>query len=150
VPKGFDTLLGPGGVTLSGGQRQRIGLARAFYGNPSLIILDEPNANLDSEGDKALSQAIRVAKSRGITVMVIAQRPRAIQFVDRIMVLQDGVITQFGPRDAVLPKILGLGPAGPAGRTAPARKPQSAVQQVSTALSGSQVVSIVPGWKPAT
>jgi ATP-binding cassette, subfamily C, type I secretion system permease/ATPase len=147
LPKGFDTLLGPGGVTLSGGQRQRIGLARAFYGDPSLIILDEPNANLDSEGDEALSQAIRVAKSRGITVMVIAQRPRAIQLVDRIMVLQDGVITQFGLRDEVLPRILGPGPVAPA---APAQKPQSALQQVSTALCGSQVVSIVPGRKPAS
>lgn len=101
-PKGYDTLIGDAGHLLSGGQRQRIGLARALYGDPSLIVLDEPNANLDDAGEAALLRAIRELKSRGKTVFLVTHRQGAVAVADRLMVLSDGELTADGPRDAVL------------------------------------------------
>jgi PrtD family type I secretion system ABC transporter len=115
LPQGYDTQIGPGGGYLSGGQRQRIGLARAVYGNPRLLVLDEPNANLDLEGEQALIRAIRVMKTRGITVLLVTQRPELLVAVDRIAVLRDGILQQIGPRDAVLK------PARPGQQQAPAQ-----------------------------
>lgn len=101
LPAGYNTLLGPGGLTLSGGQRQRIGLARAFFGSPRILVLDEPNANLDAEGDAALDRALQEARKTGATVIVITQRKAAAERADRIMIIRDGVIEDFGPKAVV-------------------------------------------------
>ena len=101
-PKGYDTPIGDAGRLLSGGQRQRIGLARALYGAPSLIVLDEPNANLDDAGEAALLRAIRELKAKGTTVFLVTHRQGAVAVADRLMVLGDGELTADGPRDAVL------------------------------------------------
>lgn len=102
LPLGYDTKLGDGGYTLSGGQRQRIGLARALYGKPRLIVLDEPNANLDADGERALIRAIEAMRADGAIVILIAHRPSVMQAADKLMVLQDGKITQYGPRTSVV------------------------------------------------
>lgn len=105
LPKGYETDVGNGGMVISAGQRQRIGLARAFYGNPNLIILDEPNSNLDSEGEIALINAFKYAKANRITTILITHRTPILGVADKIMVMQDGVITMFGPKNDVLRKI---------------------------------------------
>ena len=102
LPDGYDTVVGPGGFGLSGGQRQRIALARAFYGNPRIVILDEPNASLDSEGEEALLAALVEAGRAGTTCVVIAQRTSILPAVTKLMVLRDGRVEAFGPRDEVL------------------------------------------------
>jgi ATP-binding cassette subfamily C protein len=91
---------------LSAGQRQRIGLARAFYGNPFLIVLDEPTSNLDAEGEGALTNAIVSARQRGGILVVIAHRPKALDGVDKVLVVGDGRIQAFGPKEEVLRKVL--------------------------------------------
>jgi len=101
-PKGYDTSIGEAGNLLSGGQRQRIGLARAIYGEPRLIVLDEPNANLDDAGEAALFQTVAQLKAKGRTVFLITHRPAAVAVADNIMILRDGQIVANGPRDAVL------------------------------------------------
>ena len=101
LPLGYDTRLGDGGYLLSGGQRQRIGLARAIYGRPRLIVLDEPNANLDTDGERALIRAIEALRADGAIIVLIAHRPSIMQVADKIMVLQEGKISQFGPRSAI-------------------------------------------------
>jgi ATP-binding cassette subfamily C exporter for protease/lipase len=101
-PNGYDSRVGQGGSFLSGGQRQRIGLARALYGSPSLVILDEPNANLDDEGENALLKSVELLKSQGKTVVLISHRPGVIKVADRLVILQDGKLVANGPRDGVL------------------------------------------------
>ena len=101
-PKGYDTPMGQAGAFLSGGQRQRIGLARALYGEPSLVVLDEPNANLDDEGEKALLNAMLLLKSKGANVILISHRPGVLSVADRVVILQDGQLVASGPRDGVL------------------------------------------------
>ena len=101
-PKGYDTPIGEAGNLLSGGQRQRIGLARAVYGNPQLVVLDEPNANLDDAGEAALLKTIAQLKAKGRTVFLITHRPGAISVADRLLVLRDGQVMANGPRDAVI------------------------------------------------
>lgn len=101
-PKGYDTPIGEAGQLLSGGQRQRIGLARALYGNPALLVLDEPNANLDDAGEAALLSTVRELKTRGRTVFLITHRPDAIAIADRVLLLRDGEIRMNAPRDAFL------------------------------------------------
>jgi ATP-binding cassette, subfamily C, bacterial len=102
LPEGYDTQISQNGGRLSGGQMQRIGLARALYGDPVLLVLDEPNSNLDHEGDLALTQAIRTTKAAGGAVLVMAHRPAALQECDFVLILEDGIRRAFGPRDAVL------------------------------------------------
>jgi ATP-binding cassette subfamily C protein len=102
LPEGYDTQIAVGGSRLSGGQRQRIALARALYGDPVMVVLDEPNSNLDGEGSEALMRAIRQIKAEGRIVVVMAHRPAAISECDLLLVLQAGTVQAFGPRDEIL------------------------------------------------
>jgi len=105
LPNGYDTQVGEGGAILSGGFRQRIGLARAVYGDPSLIVLDEPSSNLDAEGDAALTDCILQLKKRGTTVVIVSHRPSTIGVVDKILVLREGVAEMFGPRVEIMSRL---------------------------------------------
>jgi ATP-binding cassette, subfamily C, type I secretion system permease/ATPase len=107
---GYDTRMSAEGGRLSGGQIQRIGLARALYGDPVLLVLDEPNSNLDNEGSEALNTAIRQMKAAGKSVLIMAHRPAAIKECDMLLVLDNGVPKAFGPRDEVLQKVLANAP----------------------------------------
>ncbi|WP_235919497.1 type I secretion system permease/ATPase [Aureimonas psammosilenae] len=106
LPNGYDTELGEGGALLSVGQRQRVALARAVYDRPSFVVLDEPNASLDSDGENALLAAIVELRKMGSTVVVISHRMSALKFANKILLLRDGVVENFGPRDAVLAKLM--------------------------------------------
>jgi ATP-binding cassette, subfamily C, bacterial len=108
--QGYETIVGMDGSPLSGGQRQRIGLARAFYGNPRLIVLDEPNSNLDANGERALAKALLRAKEKQITVVTITQRAALLMSVDKIMILHQGAVQAFGSRDEIIPIITGRKP----------------------------------------
>ena len=110
---GYDTQIGDQGGALSAGQAQRVALARALYGDPFLIVLDEPNSNLDAEGDEALTRAVRGARERGAIVVVVAHRPVGIEAVDQLLVLKDGRMQAFGPKETVLGQVLQRVP-GPA------------------------------------
>jgi ATP-binding cassette subfamily C protein len=103
---GYNTQVGEQGAALSAGQAQRVALARAVYGDPFLIVLDEPNSNLDTEGDEALTRAVRGARERGAVVVVVAHRPIGIEAVDQILVLKDGRMQAFGPKEQVLAQVL--------------------------------------------
>ena len=103
---GYDTQIGEQGGVLSAGQAQRVALARALFGEPFLIVLDEPNSNLDSEGDEALTRAVRAARERGAIVIVVAHRPVGIEGVDLLMVMKDGRVQAFGPKETVLGQVL--------------------------------------------
>ena len=102
LPNGYETRVGPGGASLSGGQKQRIGLARAVYGMPKMVILDEPNSNLDDAGEYALMMALRVLKQRGTTLLFITHRKNLLALADKIAVVKDGMLSLYGPRDEVL------------------------------------------------
>lgn len=105
LPDGYDTVIGSDGVNLSGGQRQRIGLARAIYGNPRLIILDEPNSNLDEVGERALAQAIQQLKTSGATIFIITHRTSILAQLDRLLMMSAGSLSMYGPRDAVIAEL---------------------------------------------
>ncbi len=110
---GYDTQVGEQGTALSAGQAQRVALARALYGDPFLIVLDEPNSNLDTEGDEALTRAIRAARERGAIVVVVAHRPIGIEAVDQLLVLREGRMHAFGPKETVLGQVLRVAPPPP-------------------------------------
>jgi ATP-binding cassette subfamily C protein len=105
-PDGYSTKIGEGGMALSAGQRQRIGLARALYGNPFLVVLDEPTSNVDSEGEDAVTEATLSVRRRGGIVVVIAHRPKALEGVDHVLVIGHGRLQFFGPKEEVLKKVL--------------------------------------------
>jgi len=105
LAKGYETQIGDGGAALSGGERQRIALARALYGNSKLIVLDEPNASLDSEGEAALVDALQILGKNKVTMVVIAHRPSILRTMDKVLVLREGVMSAFGPRDEILPAV---------------------------------------------
>lgn len=106
LPQGYDTEIGDGGTFLSGGQRQLIGLARAMFGRPKFIVLDEPNSNLDGDSEAALTRALETLKGMGTTVVLVSHRPALVQGVDKVLLLKDGAIEMFGPRAEVLKRLM--------------------------------------------
>ncbi len=122
LPHGYDTMVGQGGVTLSGGQRQRVGLARALYKKPKIIVLDEPNSNLDEEGDRALLNAIMTMKQLGSTLVLITHKLSVLQVVDKIAVLKDGMLSMYGRRDEVLKAL--QTPQAPRSQSVQSKKPK--------------------------
>lgn len=123
LPKGYETELGEGGTQLSAGQRQRVGLARTLFGNPRLIVLDEPNANLDAEGESALMAALARAKEAGATIIMISHKIGAFQLANKAMVIVNGQIVGFGPRDEVLSRF--VKPTPKAKQEGPAKLPET-------------------------
>ncbi|HWT07537.1 MAG TPA: type I secretion system permease/ATPase [Roseomonas sp.] len=122
LPKGYETEIGEGGQHLSGGQRQQIGLARAMFGNPKFIVLDEPNSNLDGDSEAALLRALHELRRRAITVVLVSHRPVLVQGVEKVLLMREGAVEMFGPRAEVLKKI--MKPAQPTPIPAPAGKPE--------------------------
>ncbi len=128
LPDGYDTDVGTHGHRLSGGQKQRIGLARALFGEPSLIVLDEPNANLDGAGEQALHKALVKLKEQGRTVLIVAHQPSTLRTADKVLVLKEGRVAAFGERDKVLRALMRqpqprrvVSMQGQGGKTLPAR-----------------------------
>jgi PrtD family type I secretion system ABC transporter len=106
LPQGYDTEIGDGGQHLSGGQRQLIGLARALYGAPKLVVLDEPNSNLDGDAEQALIRGLEELRRRGVTVVLVSHRPTLVQGVDKVLLMRDGAVEAFGPRAEVLKRLV--------------------------------------------
>jgi ATP-binding cassette subfamily C protein/ATP-binding cassette subfamily C protein EexD len=106
LPQGYDTEIGDGGQHLSGGQRQLIGLARAMFGNPKLVVLDEPNSNLDGDAEQALIRGLEELKRRDCTVVLVSHRPTLVQGVDKVLLMRDGAVEAFGPRAEVLKRLM--------------------------------------------
>ena len=113
LPEGYETELGGAGYVLSVGQRQRVGLARALLRDPALIVLDEPNANLDAQGEDALLKALRGLKAKGSTIVVVSHKPSILVDADKLLVLKDGRVELFGPRAAVMERLAGVPPKPP-------------------------------------
>jgi ATP-binding cassette subfamily C protein len=137
LSEGYQTVVGEGGAGLSAGQRQRIALARALYGNPFLVVLDEPNSNLDAAGEAALTQAIQSIRARGGIAIVIAHRPAALAAVDKVLAMAKGQVQAFGPKSEVLRQVLQAAPH-PAAQASPPLVPQAARPPLSA--SGLRVV----------
>ena len=125
LPNGYETPIGEGGAGLSGGQRQRIGLARAVFGRPPLIVLDEPNANLDQAGEAALAEAIAELKSRGSTLLIVGHRPSTLAQADKVLLLRDGVVQAYGPRNEILERMRSAAQENAGDR----RSPQTTIEE---------------------
>ncbi len=146
LPNCYDTDIGESGVKLSGGQCQRLGLARALFGEPKLVVLDEPNSSLDSEGELALIEAIARLKARGATVIIIAHRPSILQHADKILMLRGGMVESFGPRSEIMPTLSPVPKVPPLGATVTAMSdrvhaefaPGSGVTALRSAAAGEQ------------
>ncbi|HAM47526.1 MAG TPA: type I secretion system permease/ATPase [Alphaproteobacteria bacterium] len=121
LPQGYETEVGPAGAVLSGGQRQRIALARALFGDPRLVVLDEPSANLDTDGEAAFMNAVAQLKDRGVSIVIITHRPSILRLADRVLVLRNGIVERFGPRDEVMAAF--VRPRGQAGQSSAAAVP---------------------------
>jgi ATP-binding cassette subfamily C protein len=146
MPEGYNTQIGEGGQALSGGQRQRVALARALYGNPSLVVLDEPNSNLDSAGEEAMTAAIQELKARGTTVVLITHKLNILAIADQILVVSGGMVQGYGRRDEILSQLMGPRVVAPAaapsaaqsntpGDTPPADAPSRVVVNISPGAS---------------
>jgi ATP-binding cassette subfamily C protein len=131
LPKGYETLLERSGAPLSGGQKQRVALARAFFGNPSLVVLDEPNSNLDAAGEQALTDTLQRAKEQRVTVIVITQRPAVLNSMDKLLILRAGRVEAFGPPSEVLLRVV----RPPSSRTPAPPNTESRGSQAAQALS---------------
>jgi ATP-binding cassette subfamily C exporter for protease/lipase len=123
LPNGFDTRIGDEGAILSGGQRQRVGLARAIYGDPSFVLLDEPNSSLDEAGEQALMNTLMSLKARKCTTIVITHRTSVLPAADKILLLRDGQVAAFGPRDEVLAALRQANAPKPVASPPPAHAP---------------------------
>jgi ATP-binding cassette subfamily C exporter for protease/lipase len=138
MPQGYDTRLGDGGAGLSGGQRQRLGLARAIYGDPSVIVLDEPNSNLDDSGEQALVGALNDLRSRGKTIVLITHRTSALATTNKLLLLREGVAQMFGPRDQVLAELAKL-------NQQQAPQPQKAAADTQARIESAAAKANAPG-----
>jgi len=133
LSEGYDTVIGSGGLSLSGGQRQRIGLARALYGSPRLVVLDEPNSNLDDVGERALGAAIQQIKATGATVFIITHRTTILAQLDLLLMMRNGAIVLYGPRDKVLSELAAQQQAGQPKPATPS--PSAPAKAADTALA---------------
>jgi len=154
LPNGYETEIGPGGSFLSGGQRQRIGLARALYGRPRLLILDEPNSNLDSDGERALMAAMEAAKAWGATVIVVAHQPGILRPMDKLLMLVNGQMRYFGAREAFMGQLhavqrpqngLAAASGGPARPAVQPARPTPAAARPAPSASAPAAKSSVQG-----
>lgn len=142
LPEGYDTKIGIGGASLSGGQRQRIGFARAIYNNPVLVVLDEPNSNLDDQGEAALVKAIRVLKESNTTVIIITHRPSILQVTNKLAVIRDGLLEVFGDTNDVLSKMAAAQAANAQAANAQAQQPQSPQPQQPVSPQAAPKISL--------
>jgi PrtD family type I secretion system ABC transporter len=133
LPQGYDTWIGDGGIRLSGGQRQRIGLARAVFGGPRLVVLDEPNSNLDQAGEAALADALRDLKASGTALVIVGHRPSTLTQADKVLVLKNGSVAMFGARDQVLQAL--SEPCAPRGHSGEIVRTRTAVAPVNGAVA---------------
>jgi ABC-type protease/lipase transport system fused ATPase/permease subunit len=124
LPQGYDTEIGEGGAALSGGQRQRIGLARALYGNPVFVVMDEPNSNLDDAGERALMQTLQMLRQNQTTVVMVTHKPALLSGTDKVLMLKDGQVSMFGPRQEVLQRLMGQQTGQTGQQSGPQGKPQ--------------------------
>ncbi|AKO96992.1 type I secretion system ABC transporter, PrtD family [Marinovum algicola DG 898] len=131
LPQGYETQIGAEGAYLSGGQRQQVGLARAMYGMPALIVLDEPNSNLDGAGDAALDRAVRAATQAGSTVVIITHKMNLVQNMSHVLMLRNGLVEAFGERQAVLAKLMQPRQVAPMPQPQPAKAPVAKVETVT-------------------
>jgi len=134
-PEGYDTRLGDGGAGLSGGQKQRLGLARAMYGDPALLVLDEPNSNLDEVGEQALLNAVTDLRQRGKTIVMITHRPNVVQVTTKLLLMRDGAVHMFGPTQGVLNALQ------EANKKAAEAQAQMAAQQAAQAQAAAQAAA---------